>query len=177
MLAGTFTADPEVRMRRTTLVVLLLTAIPAVAQAQLGIAVGIAQPSGDFADVVDSGVHVQGSFNLGLPLLPDFRLDAMWQRYDQVGSGSARLLGASGNVILDLPLIAIKPYLLGGAGYYDLSFDDDGADAGSSSPGFTAGAGLRLGLGRLGVYGEARVLRLTGDNDVTTVPIMVGITF
>ena len=163
-------------MRHIALAVLLLAA-PVPSHAQLGIAAGTAIPSGDFADVVDPGLHVQGSFNLGLPLLPDFRLDAMWQRYSEITGGNARLLGASANVILDLPLLVIKPYLLGGLGYYDLSFDDDADDSDSSSPGFTAGAGLRIGLGRLGVFGEARALRLTGDNSITTLPIMIGVTF
>lgn len=83
------------------------------------------------------------------------------------------------NVLLDMPLVVIKPYIIAGVGYYDVSFDSDLAedDASNAEFGFTGGAGVRLGLGRLGVFAEARALRIGGDADLTTVPVLVGITF
>lgn len=161
-------------MHRVTLALLITLVAPVAAHAQLGIAAGTAIPSGDFADIVDPGIHVQASYNLALPLLPDFRVDGMWQRYDEIAGGSARVLGGSANVLLDLPLLVIKPYLLGGVGYYDVAFEDETSDSGT---GFTVGVGLRVGLGRLGVFGEARALRISGDMGITTLPIMIGVTF
>ncbi|NLG62073.1 MAG: porin family protein [Candidatus Cloacimonetes bacterium] len=160
---------------------LFLALLPAAASAQLsvGVGVGAAIPTGDFGDAVDTGLHFQGSLNIGLPLLPDLRVDGIYQRYSAGDDANVDILGGGVNVLLDMPLVVIKPYIIAGVGYYDVSFDSDLAedDASNAEFGFTGGAGVRLGLGRLGVFAEARALRIGGDADLTTVPVLVGITF
>src|SRR5690606_38143442 len=114
-----------------------------------------------------------------LPLLPDLRVDGIYQRYTAGEDANVDILGGGVNVLLDMPLVVIKPYIIAGVGYYDVSFDSDLAedDASNAEFGFTGGAGVRLGLGRLGVFAEARALRIGGDADLSTVPVLVGITF
>lgn len=169
-------------MRRLILAAAFLVALPAAASAQFQLGVGAAIPTGDLADAYDTGLHFQGSFNIGLPVLPDLRIDGIYQKFDNDVSNTS-VLGGGVNVLLDLPLVVIKPYLLAGAGYYDVSSeldDDTGGELGEVSEGalgLTGGAGLRIALGRLGVFGEVRVLKITGDADLTDIPVIVGVTF
>lgn len=158
---------------------LFLAVVPTAASAQIGVGAGVgaAFPTGDFGDAVDPGLHVQASLNIGLPMLPDFRLDGIYQTYSGDGDTSVDVLGGGVNVLLDMPLVVIKPYLIAGVGFYDVSVEAGTVDESNSEIGFTGGAGLRLGLGSLGVFAEARVLRIGGDADMTTVPVLVGITF
>ena len=61
-------------MRRLALlaVVLALALLPAIAEAQarLMIGGGLSQPSGDFADLVDSGLHGRVGLQVGVPVFP-----------------------------------------------------------------------------------------------------------
>ena len=168
-------------MRRVLFTAAFLAALPAAASAQFAVGVGAAIPTGDFDDAVDTGLHLQGSFNIGLPLLPDVRIDGIYQTYSGGDDVSTDILGGGVNLLLDLPLVVIKPYLLAGVGYYDVSVEGEeggvSAEISDSEFGFTGGAGVRVGLGRLGVFGEARVLRIGGDFDLTSIPILVGVTF
>lgn len=168
-------------MRRLILAAAFLAALPAAASAQFQVGVGAAIPTGDLADAYDTGLHFQGSFNIGLPVLPDIRIDGIYQKFDNDASNT-NVLGGGVNLLLDLPLVVIKPYLLAGAGYYDVSTEaDDGTggeiDVSDGALGLTGGAGLRVALGRLGVFGEVRVLKITGDADITDIPVIVGVTF
>lgn len=164
---------------RILVAALFLAMVPAAASAQIGVGAGVgaAFPTGDFGDAVDPGLHVQASLNIGLPLLPDVRLDGIYQTYSGDGDSSVDVLGGGVNLLLDMPLVVIKPYLIAGVGFYDVSVEVGTDDVSNSEIGFTGGAGLRLGLGSLGVFAEARVLRIGGDVDMTTVPVLVGITF
>lgn len=158
---------------------LFLAILPAAASAQVGFGAGVgaAFPLGDFGDGFDTGIHGQASLNIGLPLLPDVRIDGIYQTYSGAGDASADILGGSVNLLLDMPLVVIKPYLIAGVGYYDVSVEAGGVEGSNGEFGFTGGAGLRLGLGSLGVFAEARAIRIGGDTDLTTVPVLVGITF
>ncbi|HEU5209620.1 MAG TPA: outer membrane beta-barrel protein [Longimicrobiales bacterium] len=164
---------------RILLTAMFLALVPAAANAQIsvGAGVGAAFPTGDFGDGVDTGLHFQGSLNVGLPMLPDVRLDGIYQTYSAGDDASVDILGGGVNLLLDMPLVVIKPYLIAGVGYYDVSVDTSEGDASNGEFGFTGGAGLRLGLGSLGVFAEARALRIGGDTDLTTIPVLVGVTF
>lgn len=168
-------------MRRFLFTAVFLAALPAAASAQFQAGVGTAIPTGDFGDVYDPGLHLQASFNIGLPLLPDVRIDGIYQKFDGDGA-STDVVGGGVNLLLDLPLVVIKPYLLAGVGYYDVSSEIEIAgntvEGSSSDFGFTGGAGLRVALGRLGVFGEARVLSIRGeDESINTIPLVIGVTF
>lgn len=163
-------------MRRILFSALLLGVLPAAASAQLSVGAGPAFPTGDFGDAYDTGLHLQASVNVPLPMLPDIRIDGMYQRYSG-DVADADILGGGVNVLFDLPLVAIKPYLLAGVGYYDVSLEAAGLEGSDSEVGFTGGAGVRVGVGRFGVFGEARALRIGGDVDLTTIPVIIGVTF
>src|SRR5690606_32239164 len=103
----------------------------------------------------------------------------IYQRYSAGDDANVDILGGGVNVLLDMPLVVSMPYIIAGVGYYDVSFDSDLAedDASNAGFGFSGGAGVRLVLGRLGCCAGARPVRISGDADLTTVPVLVGITF
>src|SRR5690606_16134570 len=95
---------------RILITALFLAAVPAAASAQIGVSAGagVAIPTGDFGDFVDTGLHLQGSLNIGLPLLPDVRIDGMYETYDGDADVSSDIIGGSVNLLLDMPLVVIK---------------------------------------------------------------------
>jgi len=178
-------------MKRVALVVsLAIMAVPAVASAQIGfgVAAGAAFPMGDFGKSWNSGYHVQASVNISPPVLPiGFRIDGTLDNFAVKAStnatGSARIAGVGGNVLLGLggvPLLG--PYVLAGVGFYNINAS---ATAGSFSasgstnkPGMNVGAGFRFGLGSMGVFAEAGYHYISGDVGSTQfVPVMFGISF
>jgi hypothetical protein len=83
---------------------------------------------------------------LDVPLLPlAVRVDALlvgWS--DDTGP-----LSLTGNLVLPLRLPVITPYVVAGYGHY-------GVGSERRREGWNAGAGVRLGVGRVGVFAEAR---------------------
>jgi hypothetical protein len=187
---GTADPKPENPMRNFAAVLALvlgagLCAAPA-ATAQLfpikaALGGGPSAPLGDLADHVGSGFHAQGSVALELPLLPvGVRGDLLFQQLPGEVSGNHRQLAAIANVSFAMPLLLVRPYLIGGAGLYRARFDAPGAGTGGSSTdtGFNVGLGVRLNLIALGVFGEARLHNVMTEGSATRfVPITVGITF
>lgn len=181
-------------MKRVALVVsLALAAVPAVASAQVGFgaAAGASFPLGDFGKGVNTGYHAQASLGVGLPLSPiGFRFDGTLDGYDvkstSTATGSARIAGAAANVLMGFGAVPLLgPYIIGGVGYYQLhsegkvgttSFSTD-----QNEPGGSIGAGIRFGLGGLGVFAETgyHFIKSTGTNQSATtfVPVMFGVSF
>jgi hypothetical protein len=100
-------------------------------------------------------------------------------------SGDVKFIGGLGTVVLHIGAGALRPYLLGGAGYYNRSGSQKATDAAGefdelslkgSDVGYHFGAGLKLVLGGLSVFGEARYHRVdTDDAETNFVPIVVGV--
>ncbi len=182
-------------MKRVALVVsLALAAVPAVASAQIGFgaAAGASFPSGDFGKGTNTGYHAQVSIDVGVPLSPiGFRFDGTLDHFDVSGStstssGSARIAGAAANVLMGfgaLPLLG--PYVIGGVGYYQLHSEGKVGTATYSNsqnePGGSIGAGIRFGLGGLGVFAETGYHFIksagSGASATTFVPVMFGVSF
>ena len=172
-------------MKRVALVVsLAIMAVPAVASAQIGfgVAAGAAFPMGDLSNSYSSGYHVQASVNISPPVLPiGFRIDGSLDNFAQKGSGttsgSYRVAGVGGNVLLGLggvPLLG--PYVLAGVGFYNLNSSLTGGSI--NKPGANVGAGFRFGLGSMGAFAEARYHYINTDGGSTQfVPVMFGVSF
>ena len=158
-------------------VVMLGAAAPA--SAQLGWSVGGGPTFDVGTDGVGNGFNAMAGAELGLPLLPlSVRFDGMLNRLKLDGiDGSYQTLSASANAIFRMGPGGITPYLIGGVGYYQTKTSVDGAgDAEQSHWGVNGGAGIRLGLGSLGVFGEARV-HATKDGETRLAPVTVGVRF
>lgn len=154
------------------------------ASAQIGWALG-GGPSfatGDLGDVVDTGYNVQASANLSLPLLPvGIRIDGLFNKHPGEFE-SHRTIAGNVNAVFSIPSIGITPYVIGGVGMYNSKLDDNedlGHEHESTSDfGFNIGAGVRLGLPGLAVFGEARLHSIQAEGgSVRFVPVTLGIRF
>lgn len=178
-------------MKRSLLVAALagvaLVSLPFEARAQIstvvkplqfGIAAGAAIPTGDFADFVSTGFN--GTVTLGLnpaafPL--GIRIDGAYSQFGFKGvSGDARITSVTGNLVYKMPMVTVSPYLIGGAGWYNLKVS--GASGSVSDFGFNVGAGLSMGLSGFDTFVEARYNHVRGEFGSTSwVPITFGIMF
>ena len=169
--------------------VLPVTAVQA--QVGFGVAGGYSKPVGDFNKIAESGYHVSGLVNIGIPLAPiGFRLEGTFSEFDYKGALSAngakaRILSATGNAILSTPGL-LGPYFIGGLGIYRATAECSTCSKSSTKVGFNGGAGFKVGLAGLAVFAEARYHYIPGDSAPTTagiksstqfIPVSVGITF
>ena len=182
-------------MKRVALVVsLALAAVPALASAQVGFgaAAGPSFPMGDFGKGVNTGYHAQASLDVGVPLSPiGFRFDGTIDGYDAKSSsstvsGSARIAGGAANVLMGFGAVPLLgPYVIAGVGYYQLHSEGKAGTTSFSTdqnePGGSIGAGIRFGLGGLGVFAETgyHFIKSTGSgaSATTFVPVMFGVSF
>jgi hypothetical protein len=155
---------------------------PGEAQAQLlrfGIGAGPSIPMGDLGDAVNTGFHAQGMVALRVPLLPlSLRGDVLFQRFsaDAPGVGNfQQIAGVVNGFYTLLPVPMVSPYVSGGVGLYNSSFG--GGDS-STDFGVNVGAGLRVNLLLVEVFGEARLHNVFGEGDSQrTLPVTVGVMF
>ena len=183
---------------------LFLTLAPrAHAQAQVmppfGITAGASIPLSTFGDGVNTGYHVGGLVNVGIPLSPiGFRGEVGWNRFDLSDaslSGNVRMINGALNVVMaPSTIMTAKPYFIAGVGAYNVKtsidqgaiatpngiFDPSGRENNSTRLGFNGGIGLAFGLGSVGTLLEARYVSVNGANgggSLTFVPVTFGITF
>ena len=170
----------------TTLVV-VFTALNT-ARAQLGvfpIHVGIGGggvvPLGDFGNSFNIGFNATGTIEVAPPLVPlGFRADAAYNQFGSKGTGNlkAKIASVTGNVEYGiLAMMMIRPYLIGGAGYYRLSSNVGGGTSASNHFGYNVGAGINLPFLFKG-FAEARYNHVSTNGGSTSfVPITVGLIF
>jgi len=136
---------------------LALTAGAAAAQRpQLSVGGGVAVPTGDLGEAQSAGWHGQVSMGYRPPMYPiGFRVDGLY--HDMAGDLSAgqnfRTAAVTGNVVLEAPGLAVRPYLIGGVGYYNTKFQ--GA-ASRDGVGLNGGVGLKFRLADIESFVEAR---------------------
>ncbi|MEX0907141.1 MAG: outer membrane beta-barrel protein [Gemmatimonadota bacterium] len=156
------------------------------AQAQVGIALGGGPsfPLGTLGESVETGYNAQLSATLSVPLIPiAVQLDGMFNQFPAEGEGGDyRILSGSVNGVLSMPSIGITPYVIGGVGFYNSRYSDDpgaGPDSESSTDaGVNIGAGVRVGLAGLAVFGEARLHNIFSDGDSQRfAPVTLGVRF
>jgi hypothetical protein len=177
-------------MRNAALVLVVALAAcalaPAAGHAQVfpisvGLGGGPSTPLGYLADEVGTGFNVQGTLALEVPLLPiGVRADLLFQQLPGETTGTHRQMAALANVSVAMPLLLIRPYVIGGAGFYRARLDTPGsADREwTADTGVNLGVGVRVNLLALGVFGEARLHNVfTEGRGTRFVPVTVGITF
>lgn len=147
----------------------------------LGVGAGVTMPRDDLGARTDRGYHGMVTLRLGVPLVPiHLRGDVMHGRLDGApgGTGDLQVTSASLSVGYDvLPLAVVSVYAIAGAGYYWTKLDNPGGDR-ERHGGWNAGAGVRLSLGSLQLFGEARYHAINVESgDAHMVPVTVGIMF
>ena len=166
---------------------LLLAALGAPAlQAQhlhFGLGGGLTMPMGDYNTADKMGFHGLGMLQLAPPAMPiQFRGEGMYSQssHDGVG-GNTKITGGMVSVVypFGLPAAPIRPYVLGGLGYYSVKVDITGFGSGSESKiGFGGGGGVMFGLGGMHAFAEARYMSIsTSGGSTAFVPITVGLMF
>lgn len=148
----------------------------------VGIAGGAAIPLGDFADLYNTGYN--GTVSLGLSSLGTplgLRFEGMYNKVlgrDDVGNPpDARIVAGTANLVYGLPGVGIRPYLIGGAGYYGLKPDVDNIKS-ENKLGLNGGIGAMFPLSGFNTFIEARLHHVFTDVSSTQfVPVTFGILF
>ena len=152
----------------------------------------------------NTGYNVTGSVAFALPVVPfNLRLDAS---YDKFGSrnltfpaitlpncpcgidgepiaynAAVRVRALTANVVYQIPLptLLIRPYVIGGAGVYNVvQTPTRGDDYSQTNAGYDLGAGAALPLGAFHPFIEARYHRVNQHSgSVAFIPITVGVMF
>jgi opacity protein-like surface antigen len=171
------------------LALLVLPLVASRAQIGYGVAAGASAPLGDFGKAVESGYHLTGLVTLGIPLAPvGGRLEGSFSEfnYKNVANGAkARILSATANGTLSTPGI-VGPYFIGGIGVYRATAECSTCTTSSTKVGFNGGGGMKIGIGALSVFAEARYHYIGGASDPTNggvksstqfIPLSFGLTF
>jgi opacity protein-like surface antigen len=174
-------------------VALALAAAPAHAQLSFGLAAGASTPSGSLNDRQNLGYNGLATVQLGVPAFP-FQLRADLQ-YNSFGGKNftdafnraqdgvdTRVISGSINGVFALLPGPVKPYLIGGVGYYDTKLS--GTES-TRKLGYNYGAGVKFGLVGASIFAEARMHQINdatfdvGNNRTTAkfIPITIGIMF
>jgi len=149
----------------------------------IGLAGGAAIPLGDLADLYNTGYN--GTVSLGLSSLGTplgIRFEGMYNKFlgrDDVSLNQpdARVVGGTANLVYGLPGQGIRPYLIGGAGYYGLKPDVPNIES-ENKLGLNGGIGAMFPLSGFNTYIEARLHHVFTDVSSTQfVPVTFGILF
>lgn len=163
----------------------------------IGVSGGASIPTGDLSNAVSTGYNVNGHITYGNPTFPfQIRGDVGYNSFSgksSVCSGSdcsARAIGFTGNLVYTFPMPAaqVRPYLLGGAGVYNMKAEASSTSGGttvsaSSSEndfGFNLGGGLILPLSGFNAFVEAKYTQVNAKNgggNSKFIPISVGVMF
>ena len=170
-----------------------LAAAPAHAQIAFGLAGGATVPSNDLHDRSNLGYNGLATLQLGVPTFPfQVRADLQYNSFggkdfiDALNVATkgkdARVIAGSINGVFTLLPGPIKPYIIGGVGYYDTKFD--GNDA-TRKLGYNYGAGVKFGLTGASIFVEARMHQVndalftvsSGRRTAKFIPITIGVMF
>ena len=146
---------------------------------------GLSIPTGSFGSVDNDGWHVLGAVVASSPV-PNlaFRVDGMYSVTPHQGFASdhTRIGGGSASVLWRLRRVGpnLRPYLLTGLGYYDVTTTATGLPSTSRSAiAWSGGGGLAvLGLGPAIGFVEARYLTIrTSGTPTNLFPVTLGLVF
>jgi len=142
---------------------LLIAPMAAQAQPRLMAGGGLSTPFGDLADDAEVGWHALAGLQLGFPTLPvALRADGAYHSLGEASpSPKTSMLSGHLSLVVTLPGVGLRPYLLGGVGMHRKSVD--GQDA-VSDPGVHGAFGVDIGALGFGGFGEARVVSVSRDD-------------
>lgn len=155
---------------------------PAAAQARgyFGFGAGVSLPVGDFGDCCKTGWL--GQVIAGVTSANGMiggRIDGTFARHSikstgTASAGSVKLLGANADLVWTPGSGAkkLRPYLLGGVGFFNAKSSGDG----ETNFAFNAGGGLLINAGgQMNFYTEARYISIQGDGSTSFIPISIGL--
>jgi hypothetical protein len=163
---------------------LLVAGATSAASAQSGttpVSFGISGgPSLPTSDGLNSGFQVAGHLGFRSRTSPlGVRFDVLYDNWDVEGTSiDLRALGGTANLMFHLPSTstAVRPYLSGGIGVYNLKASRGGD--GETNAGLNAGVGLDFPMSGIIPFAEVRFHSIFTDEEKTNfVPIVFGIRF
>lgn len=168
-------------------------AAPAQAQFAFGLAGGATIPSGSLNDTQNLGYNGLATVQLGVPTFPlQFRADLQYNSFggksftnalnQAIDGDDARVISGSINAVFALLPGPVKPYLIGGVGYYDTKFN--GSES-TRKVGYNYGAGVKFGLTGASIFVEGRLHQVNdaafnvggGRTSAKFIPITIGVMF
>ena len=161
------------------LLVIGALAFPAGAMAQIPVNFGLAAGPTFSTDAEQTGWHAAGFIGMEFPFVPfGLRLDGMMNEWELEGTDAdLRIWAVNGSVLYGvLPTPIIRPYVIGGLGFYSAKLDVSGATS-ENDIGFSAGAGMRFRAASLSFFAEARYHRLFNEADTDFIPVSLGLIF
>ena len=167
----------------------LVVAVSSTADAQaasasrFGVSGGVSLPMGDFGDIAGLGFHLGGHFQTPINDKLHFRANLDFGRYggdEDFGVDNVTIMGAVANLVLPINTqSALKPYLLGGLGFYKWEIEGTGGGSFDESDlAFNIGAGYDFKWGTKSMFTELRFLSILSEDEATNmIPIVIGIRF
>jgi opacity protein-like surface antigen len=154
-----------------------------------GLGGGITQPQGEAEDILDDGWNAGAVATFNFPAVPiGIRVDGWYHRLDnnteRTGErGGTDIIAGTANAVLGFRFLVVKPYVLGGVGYYRLDFSTRTIHEGSffdqeNETGWNAGAGVSISLRKIDLFVEARYHSVSTEGDrFEFVPVSLGLVF
>ena len=178
----------------------VFAASASVAQAQsikpftFGVSAGAAMPMGDMADGANTGFEVTGMTEYRGPAIPvTLRGELTYNRFGVKGlpdgvNGHHGILGGVVNAIAPFAATpALKPYVIGGLGVYDVksTASDGNVDISASKTAFglNGGLGFQFHMAGMRTFVEARYQHVMskdenkGFENATGIPVTIGFRF
>jgi hypothetical protein len=154
----------------------------AVAQslARLGMAAGLTKPVSTYGEDKDIGYHVGLLLDVRVPASPlGFRAEGFFHELKYAGNSTKEQIWAlTANMLVKIPTgTIIFPYAIGGVGIYNSRRDLFFRASSNTDPGVNLGGGLRLELGDVATFVEARYHKASGDAGIRLMPVTIGILF
>jgi outer membrane protein with beta-barrel domain len=145
---------------------------------RFGVGGGLTLPMGTYADFDKTGWNLLGLIQLPIARSPiHLRFDAMYgQTSHKSGSGNTTLTGATADLLYHLgePAVKVRPYILGGLGFYNV----DVGGSSESDLAFGFGGGILFGVGTMHAFLEARYMSIQASgSSLPFVPVTFGVMF
>ena len=170
----------------------LLSAQAAHAQGMsFGVGGGVVVPTGTLGDAYGTGWSGSALLRVQPPASPiGLQADVFYDRFSLDGGvdGHGQMIGGTANAVFAFPGASMaRPYLIGGAGVYNIKNTVTGLGSSSDTKfGLNAGAGFDFGLGKAKLYAEGRfhmIMKAVSDGTATgtksayMIPLTVGVRF
>lgn len=163
-------------------------------QVYLGLGGGATFPISDLSNNFNTGYNILASLGAHIPASPfGVRVDGMFNQLpgkpeqNNGASFNSQIWTANANIVASLiPGAPVTPYLIAGLGYYNTSYhiNASGSTVFASGSvhdndfGLNGGAGVRVGLGGIGLFAEARYHNIfTSGTHIQMIPISAGVRF
>ena len=154
---------------------------------RVGIGGGLLMPMGDYKKADKMGWLVGGDVTYWLTSAPiGIRADVQYSQTSEnsgIPAHTSKIIGGLAEVVYAFGKQAdqIRPYILGGVGYYNVKVNVTGIGSGSESKvGFGGGAGVafKVGSGSTRVFVEGKFVNVSTTGGSTTfLPIRAGLRF